>query len=231
MNTTRSIVKWSDYFDQIYCVHYLPYKDRLLMVTNELEKVGILNSGIFRFKYTYHTKFDTYVRQNIRSSDPSFSSGPRMNLCISLTLAYYRMFKESLALKYSHIAMLEDDVVFTDDIQTIASTLSNMPCGWDYIHFDKMLNKGFAHLLNQGVQVNDYFNTYSGGYWGTAFTAFSSKAMSCFCDIIEQELLITDHVLENHNADRVSDLNRFVPSTFVCYQRFKYDYYTKLYIC
>ena len=52
------MIPWKDYFEKIYCIHYLPHKDRLPRLLKELDRVGITESGILEWRYTVPDTYD-----------------------------------------------------------------------------------------------------------------------------------------------------------------------------
>lgn len=222
-------IDWPSHFDSIRCIHFLPNEDRLPRLETELKRVGIFQSPVFSYKYTYKTIFDSYIRSKVRITCPTFNNFNRQDLVTNLLLAYYQIFKEAIGLKQKKIAVLEDDVVFTDDLDLLNESMKAMPDDWDYIHFDKLLNRTDKYRLAQSKPVNKYYNTYPGGYWGTCFTGFSTKAMELFCSLTENEFWPADCTLENRKPDTGISLKRYVPINQLVHQFGLDDHYTKLY--
>ena len=62
------MINWN-IFDKIYCIHYLPYKERFNDIKSELSRIGLLNSSNFEFYYTVPNKYYDFLfwDKNIQS--------------------------------------------------------------------------------------------------------------------------------------------------------------------
>ena len=75
-----------------------------------LKRVGILDSTVFHWKITAKNELYKYIwsNQSLKANRWRFHLIGFSN-CI---LAHYAIYKESIALGYKHILVLEDDIVF-----------------------------------------------------------------------------------------------------------------------
>ena len=115
INQEKTMIDWKKYFDHIYCVHIVEYKERRLELMEELNRVGILDSGIFSFKYTFRTPLDNVLLNSYnfsRASDAERFDVPKLNLA----MGHYACIKEALGLEYKRILLLEDDIAFLKDL-------------------------------------------------------------------------------------------------------------------
>jgi len=128
-------IRWSDYFDRIYCLHYLGNDRRLPMITREFDRVGIDKSGIFSFAHTSKDPWERYVEANCprTTEDAEGNRG-----FVNLGLATARILRESLALGYRRVLILEDDIRFLKDTSEIRETLDDLPA-YPIVQLDKFL--------------------------------------------------------------------------------------------
>ena len=200
------VINWAKYFDHIYCIHYLPYQDRLEPLKKELNRVGILNSGIFEFYWTYPYPFYNIIRKTSVLKNILFVNG-NVKATTNLALTNYRIMKEAYDQDYQRVLVLEDDVLFLHDICKIKEMLEHMPEEWDFIQFDRAYpNEHMKHS-----PYSDYYCCdYHGGYTSAACNAYTKKGLQAGITLMEQGLYVNDRLLANNkDADDMS-LKRYV---------------------
>lgn len=196
-----SIIDWKKYFDQIFCVQFLPHrKVRGERICNELERVGILNSGIFQWKYSFSSPFYSVLKnnipirhQNVRDKQTQFD----------ISLTHYEIYKFAYEFEYSRILILEDDVVFLKDLNEIKTILDNSP-NTDIVLYDKFAyNKyHFLALVNSPqMRINDNFMSFSGYCFlgSAACYSLNQKAISVFIQQEETNFYSPDELWNNWN--------------------------------
>ena len=150
---------WS-LFDKIYCIHYLPYKDRLQPIKNELERIGILNLPQFEFFYTTPNKYYDYLlfdRLN-ESTNIDFKQIYLRNLNLQLnrlnllTIAKYSGFKR--------ILILEDDNIFLKDLSLLADYLNNFPLNYDIVNMEWIFIPKEKEIEWRNTKFNDLDNKW-----------------------------------------------------------------------
>ena len=214
----QSLIDWSKYFDAIYCIHFLPNRARYASISQELSRVEIKDSPVFKFKFTYPNVYDTLAMPKMLGQ---FRNPTAVNLC----LAFYNLFLESLWLGHEHILILEDDIRFIPELEKLKVILDHMPEDYDYIHYDKLLSKSNA-ARRDTITPGDYYDSnYTGGYWGTGMTAFSRKAMEMSVAYLSQAMVPTDWLLENRDDNRLNELKRYVSHDIVVQQGGRDDEY------
>lgn len=213
-------IDWKKYVDAIYCIHYIPYKNRVDRINAELKRVGILDSGIFRYHYTYPDPLEGIVFKSLDTSFLSKETDVPDNM-FSLTMAYYHIFKEAQAFGYKRILIMEDDVAFLNDLEQIKIMLERLPADGDYIKFGKLRSNVELKRL-QSLQVSPWYSeNYEGGYWGSECTLFSDKAINVGAEILEKEIHISDYIFENRDDDRLKQLKRYIASLNITVQNSK----------
>jgi hypothetical protein len=217
-----TIIDWTKYFDQIYCIHFLPDKEKLKSITKELKRVGILDSGIFRFHYTFKTPFDEYIFSHVKPIDHKFVTHAR-NSAINITIANYHIFKHALALGYNHILMLEDDVIFPNKLDRTKEYLDNMPEDYDFIQMDRT-NPTYSMLAN--LKIGRYYHgNYSGGFFSSACNALSAKACAVGAEMTETDFHVSDLMFAFNKDERLKTLHRYVIANNLVKQDYRpYDH-------
>ena len=170
-------VEWSDYFDHIYCVHYAPYKERKVELEKELDRVGILSSGIFSYHYTFPTPFDDDLMKNPEFNHAEF--GMRFNKgAVNLAMGHYNIMAEAVSFGYNRILIIEDDIAFLKDINMIKNILDKMP-DKDIIIFDKITPDERQYKMSlQYDKINDYYvNTGALVLWCSDCYSVNTKGM------------------------------------------------------
>lgn len=182
-------VDWKKYFDRIICLHYLPHSDRIPGLEEELRRVGILDSGIFEYRYTVNDPFERFIEKSNRK----LATLPEQNRAYtSILLNYHRILSEAHSLGYHRILVLEDDVRFLKDVRRIREMLDNMPDA-GVVQFDKHLADAYwdkhpygewraGHLYDDGL----YLHPDGKRFGSSACVAFTHDGMREVMDIMER---------------------------------------------
>ena len=201
-------IDWKRYVDGIYCINYLPYKERRKECEKELAAMDILHSPIFQFHWTYHNRYDAIILEHMNPPYKDFHND-RKELVTNLTMAYYQILREAQERDQSSILTIEDDIRFVCNKWTMKNTLDRLPSGWDYIQFDKLLNNSEKHRLVNLATDGYYIFNYQGGYWGTVFTMWSRKAIDYTVALLENQLWPIDYAVVNRDDDTLNQLKRY----------------------
>lgn len=186
----NNIIPWSKFFDHIYCIHSTLYPDRISKISDELQRVGILNSGIFSWKissgdFINHCNYDLSYYYNPEEINK--------NKFIDLTKNYVEIFEESIINNYQKILVLEDDIYFLKDLQLIKISIENLPdfdiCKFDWNCFFTYINQedlGPNTIYDIG-SINDYYCHYT---WTTSsgLTGYSNRIMQVLLERIKYHL-------------------------------------------
>ena len=140
------MIDWKKYFDHIYCIHYIPYKERYKTCLDELTRVGIRGSGIFSWKLTWDSPIFNKLYEVYKSA-PSLG-------CMKVGLAHYFAIKEAYELGFKRVLILENDNIFLKDLERMEEILDNLPDS-DIILLDKV--PAVTAKYNEAV-VNDKIN-------------------------------------------------------------------------
>lgn len=147
---------WRDNFDKIYCIRWtgkglLDLEDDSYPLISELKRVGILDSGIFEMVYSVNMPSNIVYYERMNGFEfPEHQLNERY---IHVTMTHYEVIKKSYELGYKRILILEDDILFLNDINKIYNIISNIPQNAGIILYD------YVELPNVGNQ-NDLFHKY-----------------------------------------------------------------------
>ena len=158
-NTGIENLDFSDVFDHIYCLHYLPATDRYQKMKDELKRVGIDDeSNYFSWVYDYPSPmFDIVYNDKRLNMDTALKSSSR-DYVKRVSMKHYQIAKEAYSLGYERILILEDDIKFHRDHTYIKKMLSNMP-DTDIVMFDKMV----CSAPGEGIKYQKYVKTLPDG--------------------------------------------------------------------
>lgn len=130
------MLNWTKHFDHIYCFHFLPDTERMPGFTNELRRVGILDSGIFSFVYTTPDPWEKKLMELCPNVAGRHASALQF---LNLGLASARTIREALGLGYERVLFLEDDIRFLKDLDELETALAATPDGYDIVQYDKFM--------------------------------------------------------------------------------------------
>jgi glycosyl transferase, family 25 len=122
-----------DYFDKIFCINLDRREDRWEETVTELKKWG-LSDSISRY---------SAIDGNTLNNDTIINNGE-----LGILTTHINIITEAKENNYSNILILEDDIEFTKEIETIDEYMSLVPSDWDMIYF------GGNHNKHMGKQIN-----------------------------------------------------------------------------
>lgn len=174
-------------FEAMYCIHYIPYKERLIYLNNEFNRIGILNSKKLHWKYTYDSIFQQDI---INNHDHANKSKPYIAL---VAYHHYCCIKEAYELGYNNILIMENDVEFLKDINKLNEYLIRMP-NYDICCFDWLFNNLNLVKLHT-IPNNDRYLEFSGSsqLFTAACYALSRRGMKYILDKQENKIWGPDH--------------------------------------
>lgn len=194
-------------FDKIICIHYLPYKDRQTQITNELNRVGILNLQQFEWFYTVPNSYyeDILISSRVDRNYVNFTN-------INYTINTLNLLNYCKINGWKNILLIEDDFKFVDDLKLINDVISNIPNEYDVINFNyKMYGEQqsiqrLIEKLQDEYQNGRYFFDIkkfnnSPRIFYTSCIAFSNKMVDFILEQNEQCLKPFDHYFINDNHD------------------------------
>ena len=218
------MIKWEDKFDAIYCISLADNIGRREDLKQELKRVGLLDSKVFHWKITVKNELYKYIwsNQSLKANRWWFHLIGTLNC----TLEHYAIYKESIALGYKHILILEDDIVFLKNIKEIEKTINNIPENYDILKFNSYFPATSEQKLKEVIEnnkINDYYFDYSSlQQISTGCYAVSSKAMLILSKYQETFYQPADAILNVQNTEIDSKLVRVSTIKDICIQNFAY---------
>lgn len=210
-----SLIDWTRYVDKIYCLHFLPYLNRLDSIKENLDYMDILSSPIFSWYFSYPNAFDKLICNYIKPPYCDYYNERKAKVT-NLNIAYHNIFREVQELEYKKILIIEDDCTFVCGRKKLfIEALEHLPENWDYIQFDK--KEAFNGYLNSLVHGDWFHSNYTGGYWGTVFAMWSLKGINIAVKELESKLTMADILLANRNDEKLNTLNRYVSKYYFMY--------------
>ena len=206
------MLDWGKYFDRIFCVFFLPNKERLERIRKELDRVGILTSSNFEWRFTVPSKLDNIIHASFENKKWMESIGA-VNGAIEQT----KILKESLLLGYERILILEDDVAFLKDLNAIQKILDDIPDGYDIIQCDKGIGRKqigeWADVCRHSI--NGSFADCTGHHFGLSDANIYTRAgMAEAIRILDAKPIAVDQI------DRFGNFRRAVATESLCIQVF-----------
>ena len=150
------MINWKSFFDRIYCIHYLPHKDRMPLLKEELNRVGLLDCGIFEWRYTVPDSYDDIIWKVAESN-----KWCTRRAYVNLSLENHRLLKQALLLGYKRILIIEDDISFISDLEELNKILEATPKELGIIQYDKRANfpKG-EDVVWENLKTNNRINPF-----------------------------------------------------------------------
>lgn len=174
------MIDWSKYFDKIYCLNFIQYTKRKQMMDFQLNRIGILNSGIFQYHFSDNAneKFDVWLKRNIVSKYVKYISYHYVDIALN----HYYVIRDAYFRGYKHILILEDDMRFLKGIDKIEQILQHKPEDANIILYDKFIE--FYKDRTQFKSVNDYYDTFN-RCWSAGCYALDRKGMETLINLME----------------------------------------------
>lgn len=195
------MIDWKKYFDHIYCIHFVDYKEREEELKKELKRVGILDSEIFSFKYTFRTPLDNTLYESYNFMRERNNEWFKISM-LNLAIGHYSCMKESLGLGYERILIIEDDVAFLKNLDEIERILESSPHA-DIELYDKCGTKeNWDSCLKS--KINKDYCSYS-LLWCASCYSVNRKGMEHITSCQEQKFNVADFYTNNFSP--VYDIN------------------------
>lgn len=197
-NVMKSI-NWKKYFDAIYCLSLADNLKRREFLSDELNRVGILNSGIFHWKITVVNNFYKYIWTNKDFNlNKYWGNVTGNNSALNCSMGHYELYRELQALGYKRVLILEDDVCFLNNLDEICEILEFIPDDYDICLLDKFLceplaRKEYFNEINK-MKVNACFFNYDNiPLSSCGLFAVSEKAINALVEKHENSIEPPDH--------------------------------------
>ena len=198
-NKIEKTIDWSKYFDRIWCINYIPYKNRKDAIWKEFERIGISNHKNFMWNYTFDSPlFD--IGMKVLESNPRFG---RLSTKTELKCwaGHYSCIKKSLAFGDNRILIIEDDSRFLNDVGLIYDILENMPENYDIVMFDYFVNVDVkTYESYRKRKINEFYSEYD-NLNSTGCYSLSINALKSFADAYETYITVSDGYISDHTPE------------------------------
>ena len=191
-------MNWTKYFDRIYILHYLPQKNKLQRLTKELERVGILKSGIAEWRYTTASPYDKLIWDSQKCPEapkPSF-----VNICLEVR----KCLAEAIALGYKRILLLENDICFLKDLKELEAAIADSPAGYGIVQYDKFVNNvsvpDYKNRLANKMVNSHFFDAKGGFYTSAACVGLFDGGISEMLRVLDEHICATDIAYQKMNC-------------------------------
>ena len=221
-------INWKNYVDQIYSVTCTSNKEQIDILKQELDRVDILDSGIYTNFINVDSPFYELIYNNVYKID---SYNP-FNGATKLTYAVYYLLRLSYEMGYERIMIMEDDLKLLKDKEKIIKILdyvNNTNVDFDIIccnleryedHFydfinnnDFMNNIYYDHLNKEAEYI--YFSC-------STLNIYSRSGMKKLIDFFEHTYCVIDRY--NLFMLNIPDMNIYALYPWLCIQqRYAYD--------
>lgn len=199
-------------FDKIYCISYLERMERREFMEYQFKELGIFDKVEFVNALDLSKILPEKILDDVNKNVSLFP-------IFSCALSHYTCVKSAKLFGYKKILILEDDMCFLKNKETLELFFNNLPDDWDYIkymyvwYFNTIkLNENILYYpLNSGMFGDN--NTNAGIY------ALNERAIDLYLSICEKNKLNTsDYIKFFFNSFKNSPLKSYIPSKLICTQ-------------
>lgn len=189
-------INWAKHFDRVYCIYFLPNRNRMQRLCQEFKRVGLLDSPVFEWRYTTPSRYDKLILDNARPKYKIIELG-----YVNHILEVQRIMKEAKLLGYKRIAIVEDDVAFLKDKREIENILLDIPEDFGCSQLDKVVPAGkiketYERFLGSR-RINSHFIDASNfNFTSAAFNVFTQKGIDDCIKVLDSILCSTDRMFE-----------------------------------
>lgn len=195
-NIMNSSINWKDYVDGIYCLHFIPQTDKYGRIIEELKRVGIYDSGIFRFQYTSPSEYDKVIFEK----EKNFQFCPNIAF-VNVCLGMIGILEEAVFMGKKSILFLENDIAFLKDIGEIKQLMSSIPKDADLVQFDKYVGDWNKRMFDE--QPQDEFVSFDKKFFTSASCLYlSRKGIEEMLTLMKQHIRATDQIYGMMNCKK-----------------------------
>ena len=147
-------IDWKKYVDHIYCINFTKSTNDVDWTMKELQRIGILDSGIFTNFYNITSPlYEALYKQFTPCEFLKKTNNSKYYYAFDCSIAHYFCIKQAYELGYEYIMIVENDVCFLKDFDYIKNILESI-----YDNHDKFdiiatnTNAFFFKFLNTNVK-------------------------------------------------------------------------------
>lgn len=185
------MINWSDYFDHIYSIGYV--KRDQTNFFNELDRIGIKNSGIWSHEYSLSGPLMDKLYQKLTDSPDG-----EHNYAFDVTMSHLKVIKEAYELGYERIFIIEDDSIFRKNIDEIENLMNNIPDDYSLV----WLNWTMCQYRDWMVtKYNDFYNSIKILGDGLIFYTLFSASSYCIDRVMMEKIIA--YYENNYSTDPI----------------------------
>lgn len=197
-------------FDKIYCLHLAEDTQRRENVLSEIKKINLENK--VNFWYTTKKPINSIIGNSIQTLHTGFydqvkeKTNPNIyGAVFDCSYNHYSIIKQALLRGIESILIIEDDIVFNNDLNMLKSVVDNIPKDYDVLKLYSTHNPRLFMQLQYTppeyalIHDTDYFNRLTvenqyeiGKYYkySTLCYALSKKGMEALVAIYESNYFL-----------------------------------------
>lgn len=190
-------------FDKIYCLHLSEDKERENQIKKQFKFLGItkqvdiwwtckrnISNKIGKMITSLHTKFYNKYSKNNNSLYGNV---------FNCSFEHYSIIKQAYMRGFNNILIIEDDVVFNKDKETIQYIMNNIPDDYDIIKFfNEVTNTSYDDKPVQFINDKTDLKPYK---ISSLCYAISRNGMKIYIEEMDKNFRIADLILEDLKCD------------------------------
>lgn len=211
-------IPWGRWFDSIWCITYTGYPDRMAGIESELKRIGIIDSGLLRWRLNFPSITDAVMFNFLKANNRTNCTKQSQ---VSCSLGHYSCIKSAYELGHNRVLIIEDDERFLKDLDGIVGYLSDIPSDADIVNFDVLPadaqhnESNFPRIVEEN-SVNSHFFRYRSMFGGGCY-ALSRKAMERLVKSYESYIRTADDYLSGR-AYLGDDITYYASKQSICCQ-------------
>jgi len=225
---------WDKLFDKMYCIHYLPYKDRIEKTKNELSYAGILDSKNFEWFYTtdniaydmlYKKMLDMGMIFKMDETDhtkPIVEGYIKNERVFNLAMNVVNLLQQAYLLGYERILVIEDDIAFLKNKRMLDDIFHSYPLDYDLVSMEYWFrnDNDYSYATSDNRKINDHFCFLSREkIVNFSFVGLTRKGIKHILDGMNQKFICSDYYIANQDTYDDWKIKRAISRIPVCVQQ------------
>lgn len=183
--------KLKEKFDICYVLNVSDRKDRRDNMEFQFNDIGIEDinhSDWIRYHYTTRFPYNDIIMAAFNSTKKGRFTKPNEYDCAR---NHYAIVKECFDRGFNHILIMEDDIKFLKDVQTLYDFINNIPNDYDILQFGGFTtDKRCLDILNK---IDEFWVMHKGiQLWNASMYALSRKGMEFYIKFMNKFFWVAD---------------------------------------
>lgn len=184
---------WSR-FQRKVVLCYTGYMDRYNSVKSDIERIGM--KGV-EYRFDFPSPLKDILKDNINTTAFTGKLGP-----FSCDLAHYSAIKQTYEMGFESLLLMEDDIRFLKNLETIYKIVEALPEDYDYAQFERAKPYEMPMMewlnLKNGRHVNKYWLPFTDLRGGGCY-AMTRKGMKHMIDEMERVFVSKTERLQSND--------------------------------